>query len=55
MQAVVADPEFLADGASDGFLGQWLVGADWTVIATKDRETLTELWRAGPWLPTGAG
>jgi len=55
MKAVVADPEFVAQGDSGGFTALWLDGAAWTTQAGSERDDLARLWETDPWLPTGTG
>jgi tripartite-type tricarboxylate transporter receptor subunit TctC len=52
---VVADPEFRAQADGDGFLVDWMEGADWTARATVEREDLARLWQFGPWRTAGVG
>jgi tripartite-type tricarboxylate transporter receptor subunit TctC len=55
LAAVVADPEFGAQGDSSGFLATWLDGKDWTEQTATERGELVRLWKADPWLTSGVG
>jgi tripartite-type tricarboxylate transporter receptor subunit TctC len=55
LAAVVADPEFIAQGDSLGFLATWLDGASWTDQTTTERTELARLWKADPWPIPGVG
>ncbi|MBV9783670.1 MAG: hypothetical protein JO264_07595 [Acidisphaera sp.] len=51
MQAVVADPDYHAQGDASGFSVLWLDGDAWTAHAEAERVELTRLWQAAPWRP----
>jgi tripartite-type tricarboxylate transporter receptor subunit TctC len=55
LAAVVADPEFGAQGDSSGFLASWLDGAAWTAQAARERTGLTHLWATEPWSTSDIG
>jgi tripartite-type tricarboxylate transporter receptor subunit TctC len=50
LRSVVADPEFVAQGQSDGFAAEYLDGETWTRRTRGERAELAELWRHDPWL-----
>ena len=55
LEAVVADPEFAAQGEDSGFHASLLPGVSWTEQALAERAELAGLWQAEPWLGSGVG
>ena len=55
LQAIVADPEFAAQGEQAGFKPAWLPGDAWAAQAMLDRASLARLWASEPWLSIGLG
>jgi len=55
LQAVVADPEYQAQGDDSGFSLIWLDGPSWQARVTAEQAALRDLWKASPWLAGKAG
>lgn len=50
LQAVVADPEFLAQGNEVGFRPRFIAGTEWSPALTGLRQGLVARWQRAPWI-----
>ncbi len=55
LQAVILDPDFLAEAASVGFLIDWADSASWRAEAESQRVAITHLWSTAPWKVSNDG
>jgi tripartite-type tricarboxylate transporter receptor subunit TctC len=49
LQAIAGQPDIIAEAGSDGFIVDYLSGADWRQRCDAERAELEPLWRADPW------
>jgi len=50
LRAVVADPEFAAQGNETGFSPRFMPGTEWVAALGGLRESLTARWQRSPWI-----
>ncbi len=55
MHAVLADPEFTTQANEMGSRPFWTSGTAWTSQAQTERDEVSALWQAAPWLPAASG
>jgi tripartite-type tricarboxylate transporter receptor subunit TctC len=52
LQAVAADPDFVALAETGGFLANWTDGPAWTALVGAEQARLAAVWATEAWLPS---